>query len=58
MTENRGAATNGQVYGDESDSHVRHGPTNGNDSEGKREKLATLVTTAATAPAATIVVFG
>ena len=58
MAENCDDATNGQVYGDESDSHVRHDPTNGSDSEGKREKLATLVTTAATAPAATIAVFG
>lgn len=58
MAENRDDAANGQVYGDESDSHVRHGATNGNDSEGKREKLAVLVTTAATATAAAIVVFG
>lgn len=58
MAENRDEAANGQVYGDESDSCVQHGATNGNDSRGKREKLVTLVTTATTAPAATIVVFG
>lgn len=43
--ENRVDATNGQVYGDESDPRVVREATNGNDSRLEREKLATLVTT-------------
>lgn len=58
MMENRDDATNSWVYGDEANSRVRHGATNGNDSKVKREKLTTLVTTAVVVPATTIVVFG